>query len=57
MADEPDYMPEVGDTFVLIPGCRRRLEDCRDKWNNVINFFGFPFIPTGSTYATVGGQS
>lgn len=48
------YTPEVGDAYTLIPGCRKRLADCRDKWNNVANFGGFPWVPTGSQYAQVG---
>jgi len=47
-------LPQVGDTFVMIPGCRKRLEDCRDKWVNIINFFGFTRIPTASTYQQIG---
>ena len=54
---EPAYFNlSVGETCVLIPGCRKRLEDCRDKWDNVINFFGFPHIPTTTTYSKVGNQ-
>lgn len=54
---EPFYnMPAIGDTYSLIPGCRKRLEDCRDKWNNVINFGGFPTIPTTSVYAQMGSR-
>lgn len=49
------YPPEIGDTFVLIPGCRKRLTDCRDKWDNVINRFAFDYMPTSSVYAAVGG--
>ena len=48
------YPPVVGDTYVMVPGCRKRLADCRDKWNNVVNFGGFPHIPLGSSYAQVG---
>jgi uncharacterized phage protein (TIGR02218 family) len=48
------YPPVIGDAYTMIPGCRKRLADCRDKWNNVINFGGFSYIPTGSTYAQVG---
>lgn len=30
-------------TYEAIPGCRHRLEeDCRDKWDNVLNFGGDP---------------
>ena len=50
------YLPAVGDAYVMIPGCRKRHEDCRDKWSNIVNFFGFSYIPTGSTYAQVGSQ-
>ena len=48
------YPPAIGDSYVLIPGCRKRLADCRDKWSNVANFGGFPHIPLGSSYAQVG---
>lgn len=48
------YLPAIGDAYTLIPGCRKRLADCRDKWNNVANFGGFPWVPTGSQYAQVG---
>jgi uncharacterized phage protein (TIGR02218 family) len=49
------YPVQVGDDYTLVPGCRRRLEDCRDKWSNVINFGGFSFVPTQSTYTKIGG--
>lgn len=42
------YPVEVGDNYMLTPGCRKRLEDCRDKWSNVINFGGFTRIPTNN---------
>lgn len=29
----------------VYPGCDGRVETCRDKYSNVINFLGFPFIP------------
>ena len=48
------YTVAVGDAYTLIPGCRKRLEDCRDKWNNVVNFGGFSYVPTVSTYSQVG---
>lgn len=46
------YPVEVGDAYTMIPGCRGRLEDCRDKWptSNVVNFGGDTFIPTQSQY-------
>lgn len=37
---------QVGDTYSVVPGCRkRRDEDCQAKYNNVINFRGFPDVP------------
>lgn len=50
------YTPQVGDAYMLIPGCRKRLEDCRDKWNNVLNFGGFPTVPTSSVYSQIGSR-
>lgn len=40
------FMPEVGDAYTVVAGCRKRLEeDCRDKFDNVINFGGEPHRP------------
>ncbi len=65
------YLPTVGDAYILIPGCRKRLEDCRDKWMNVAvtsgthawktfpnkgGFFGFSYIPTASVVQQIGGN-
>lgn len=46
------FNPEIGMSYSAIPGCRKRHErgirnpsgvsDCKDKFNNVINFRGFP---------------
>ena len=35
----------VGDGFVIRAGCDKRLETCRDRFANVLNFRGFPSIP------------
>jgi hypothetical protein len=50
------YPIAVGDTYSMIPGCRKRLQDCRDKWVNINNFGGFSFVPTQSTYSQIGNQ-
>lgn len=34
-----------GDSVDAYPGCDGRVETCRDKYDNVVNFLGFPFIP------------
>ncbi|MGH1356069.1 MAG: DUF2163 domain-containing protein [Thalassovita sp.] len=36
---------EVGDTVRLTAGCDKRMETCRNKFNNLVNFQGFPDIP------------
>ena len=34
-----------GDEVLLQAGCDRRMETCRAKFNNLLNFRGFPHIP------------
>lgn len=36
---------EVGDEFDITPGCYRSVEHCQDKFNNIKNHRGFPFMP------------
>ena len=36
------YEFEAGDTYTAIAGCRKRLEDCRDKFDNVLNMQAEP---------------
>ncbi len=41
-------MPEAiasGDAFTVTAGCDKRFATCRERFNNVINFRGFPQIP------------
>ena len=35
---------KVGDQFIITAGCDKHLDTCRDKFSNVINFRGEPFI-------------
>lgn len=49
------YPVAIGDAYSLIPGCRKRLADCSTKWSNIVNFGGFSYVPTQSTYSKVGG--
>ena len=37
--------PAIGDEAELSAGCDKRMETCRDKFLNLVNFRGFPFIP------------
>ena len=37
--------PAVGDRVRIAPGCDKRAETCRLKFDNFLNFRGFPHIP------------
>jgi uncharacterized phage protein (TIGR02218 family) len=40
----------IGDTLTIVVGCRKRLtEDCKAKFNNVLNFQGEPHLPGADT--------
>ncbi len=39
------FTPAIGDDVYIFPGCDKRLATCRDKFDNVRNFRGFPHIP------------
>jgi len=41
----PSVEIEVGDTVTLFAGCKQDAETCRVKFDNIINFQGFPFMP------------
>lgn len=36
---------EAGDTFTVTAGCDKRFATCHDRFNNIVNFRGFPHIP------------
>jgi uncharacterized phage protein (TIGR02218 family) len=41
-------MPEPigeGDVFTVTAGCDKRFATCHDRFNNIVNFRGFPHIP------------
>lgn len=57
VVEPPYYTPQVGDTYVMVPGCRKRGSDCKDKWSNKVNFLGFEDIPSPSQYTFIGGLS
>lgn len=40
----------VGDTFSISAGCNKSLGTCKSKFNNVLNFGGFPHINTDVNY-------
>ncbi len=35
----------VGDTYSVYKGCDKRFSTCQSKFNNVVNFGGFPYLP------------
>lgn len=37
--------PSVGDSFVATAGCDRRISTCQAKFNNLVHFMGYPFVP------------
>lgn len=41
--------PAAGDTFKIFPGCNRTRETCQNKFNNLIHFRGYPWIPQPET--------
>ncbi len=40
-----DYLPAVGDGFVVYKGCDKTMATCQARFNNLANFRGFPFVP------------
>ncbi|MEM6550116.1 MAG: DUF2163 domain-containing protein [Pseudomonadota bacterium] len=43
--------PGAGDTAELLAGCDKSIQTCRDRYNNVVNFRGQPFLQ-GRDYLT-----
>lgn len=39
------YPIEIGDIFSVYPGCDKSLSTCKNRFNNIVNFRGEPFIP------------
>lgn len=39
------YPLQVGDSYLAIPGCDKRLQTCREQYSNVVNFRGEPHVP------------
>lgn len=47
----PPFSVTVGTTFSVVAGCDKKRDTCINKFNNVINFQGFPYIP-GNDFIT-----
>ncbi|MGZ3325693.1 MAG: baseplate hub domain-containing protein [Xanthobacteraceae bacterium] len=44
------YEIAVGDAYTMISGCNQAFETCKNRYNNVINFRGFPNLPQSKIY-------
>jgi uncharacterized phage protein (TIGR02218 family) len=45
LVEKMGYTIQVGDTYSVYSGCDKLKATCRDKFNNVINFRGEPYLP------------
>jgi uncharacterized phage protein (TIGR02218 family) len=41
--------PASGDAVAMVPGCNKTTAHCEGKFNNLLNFGGFPYIPKPET--------
>jgi uncharacterized phage protein (TIGR02218 family) len=39
------FAPNAGDTFTVYPGCDKTQSTCQNKFNNLQNFGGYPYVP------------
>lgn len=47
----PPLPVKPGDGFTVTAGCNKQIETCKEKFNNIMNFRGFPHMP-GDDWAT-----
>ena len=47
------YAPTIGDAYQMTEGCRKTQTACKAK-NNILNFGGFPSVPTTGVYVDRG---
>lgn len=47
----------IGDTFTLTAGCDKRFATCKAKFDNALNFRGFPYIPGSDLLTTIARPS
>lgn len=45
LAYQPPKPAQIGDVGRIYPGCDKIITTCRDKFNNVVNFRGQPWVP------------
>lgn len=54
---DAEGIPAVGDHFSVTAGCDKRVETCKARFANVINFRGFPSMPGNKFLTQVGRRS
>jgi uncharacterized phage protein (TIGR02218 family) len=40
-----DYLPTAGDSFVVYKGCDKTMATCQSRFNNLVHFRVYPFVP------------
>ncbi len=43
------FPPNAGDTFIAYPGCDKTQSTCTNKFGNLVNFEGMPYVPVPET--------
>ena len=43
------FVPNAGDAFIAYPGCDKTQATCTNKFSNLTNFEGFPYVPAPET--------
>lgn len=43
------FTPSPGDTFTVYQGCDHTSSTCKNQFNNLVNFRGFPVVPPSQT--------
>lgn len=54
----PEMFVQPGDSLTITAGCDKTVPDCRTKFNNLLNFRGFPHMPGDdvvASYPSLGG--
>jgi uncharacterized phage protein (TIGR02218 family) len=51
------YLTVPGDLYTAVAGCDKSLETCKTKFNNVVNFRGFPYIPGTDRIVQIGRRT
>ena len=43
------YLPDAGDAFNVLPACDKSMDCCKQRFDNLPHFRGYPFIPVPET--------